>query len=101
VAFTGGDGVPVEQDMTGVVAGMREGQYFRKERTPAGAWTFTGSKGLRLTHRFTPAEVDFTQLYAYPVELKDLEMEIFGRRTLLQAGESVTMHTEIEVRAVP
>jgi hypothetical protein len=101
VAFTGGDGVPVDQDMTGVVAGMREGQYFRKEQTPAGEWTFTGSKGLRLTHRFTPAEVDFTQLYAYPVELTDLEMEIFGQRTLLQAGESVTMHTEIEVRAVP
>ncbi len=101
VAFTGKDGVPTEQDMTGVVAGMREGQYFRKERTPAGEWTFTGSKGLRLTHRFTPAEVDFTQLYAYPVELTDLEMEIFGQRTLLQAGESITMHTEIEVRAVP
>ena len=101
VAYTGKDGVPGDEDMTAVVAGMREGQYFRKDATPAGQWTFTGSKGLRLTHRFTPAEVDYTQLYAYPVELQDLEMEVFGLRTTLQAGESVTMHTEIEVRPNP
>ncbi len=99
VAFTGQDGVAVDQDMAGVVAGMREGQYFRKDKTPDGEWTFTGGKGLAMTHRFTPSEVDFTWLYAYPVELQDLEMEIVGKRLTVQPGETTTLHAEYEIRA--
>jgi len=98
VAFRTRDGSAVDQDMARVVAGLREGEYFRQGRTPDGQWTFTGTRGLRLTHRFVPDEVEATWLYAYPVELQDLEMEVFGRRVTLNPGESTMLHAEYEVR---
>ncbi|MBP7124787.1 DUF4838 domain-containing protein [Myxococcota bacterium] len=101
VAFRDRDGNLVDHDMKGVVAGLREGRRFRQGQVPDGQWTFAGSKGLRLTHRFRPDEVESAWLYAYPVELQDLEMEVFGRRVTLAPGQSTVLHAEYEIRPAP
>jgi hypothetical protein len=101
VTFTRRDGTPVDRNMGGVIAGMREGEHYYDQEAPAGEWTFSGSKGLELTHRFEDSAVDFAWLYAYPEELNELEWEVWAKRATLQAGESVTLRHEIEVRAAP
>ncbi|HOU52955.1 MAG TPA: DUF4838 domain-containing protein [Myxococcota bacterium] len=101
VSFRARDGTVVDQDMTQVVAGQREGRHFRQQEVPDGQWAFQGSKGIRMTHRFDPEEVESTWLYAYPVELQDLEMEVFGHRRTLGPGESAMLHAEYDLRPVP
>jgi hypothetical protein len=97
VSFTARDGTVVDKDMAAIIAGQREGEHYRDQDTPAGAWTFTGSKGLRLTQRFPDADVDFTWLYAYPTTLGELEIETWTHRRVLQPGESLTLAAEYEI----
>jgi len=98
VSFTARNGTPVVKDMTNVIAGMREGEYFYYDNVPNGSWTFSGTLGLDVTYRFDDDAVDFTQLYAYPERDGELEMEIFAKRVTLGPGESMTFDSEIEVR---
>jgi len=100
VSFTARDGSVVDKDMAAIIAGQREGEHYRDQDTPAGAWTFTGSKGLRLTQRFPDADVDFTWLYAYPTTLGELEIETWTHRRVLQPGESLTLAAEYEIAPV-
>ncbi len=98
VRFTQLDGGTVDEDMSGVIAGLRQGKHYYDQEAPNGSWTFTGTKGLEVTHRFDNAEVEFTWLYAYPETLNELEIEMWRRPVTLDPGESVSMHQELEVQ---
>ena len=98
VSFTSRDGETVEQTMEPIVAGLRQGEFYRDQHTPNGSWTFTGSKGLQVTQSFDPQQVDFTWLYAYPSDLNELEVEVSARSVTLQPGEEMRFSHEIEVR---
>lgn len=100
VRFTDRAGATVDEDMNGVVDGLREGEHFRAERAPAGEWTLSGTKGLAVTQRFDADAIDFTWLYAYPEEDADLELEVWSRRAVVPPGESLTLEHELEIRPV-
>ena len=100
VSFTNLAGRNIDKDMTEIIAGLREGEYFRSQDTPRGSWTFTGSKGLQLIQRFNSDRIDYAQLYAYPEDLGELEVELWVERTVLKPGQSVTLDQEIEIRLV-
>jgi hypothetical protein len=91
-------GDPVDEDVSGVIAGMREGRRFYADDVPAGSWTFTGTKGLEVTQRFDSAEVESTWLYAHPEDLNELEIELWTPSAVLDPGESLALHQELEVR---
>ena len=98
VAFQSLAGDTVDEDMTGVIAGLREGRHFYDQDVPEGNWAFSGTKGLRLTQRFNNEEIDQAWLYAYPDTLNELEIELWANRQTLNPGESVSLQQEIEVR---
>ena len=98
VRFTSLAGEAVDQDMAGVIAGLREGEHFYAENAPRGAWTFSGSKGLEVTQRFDSEALDYTWLVAYPDTLNELEVELWAKRRTLGPGESLELAQEIEVR---
>ena len=91
-------GDSIDQDMTGVLTELRDGQHFRAEDIPNGAWEFTGSKGLTLTQRFDANQLDHTWIYGYPEDLGELEVELWGKRVRLEPRESVSLIQEVEVR---
>ena len=100
VQFTTRGGDDIDHDMTNVVANLREGEHFYDQDVPDGAWTFSGSKGLTVTQRFDHEQIDYAWIYAYPETLGEVELELWVNRTRLEAGESVTLTQEIEVRPV-
>ncbi|HQM51477.1 MAG TPA: hypothetical protein PLJ71_22595, partial [Candidatus Hydrogenedentes bacterium] len=65
---------------------------------PAGEWTFSGSKGLKVTQRFDKETVDLTWVYAYPEELQDLEVELWRIEGEIPPGQSVTLRHELEIQ---
>ena len=83
--------------MTGVIAGLREGEHFYDRTTPSGSWTFSGTKGLEVTQRFDSEHIDFTWIYAYPETLGEVELELWSKRTELEPGESLTLAQQIEI----
>ena len=97
ISFTNKAGESIERTMDPIVAGLREGEFYRDQSTPAGSWTFTGSKGLRVTQSFDPDQIDFTWLYAYPTELNELEVEVVARPATLNPGEEKRFTHRIEV----
>jgi hypothetical protein len=97
VCFNSLSGEALDRDMTGVIAGMREGEHFYDQDVPDGSWTFSGSKGLQVTMRFDNAEVDATWIYSFPETLGEVELEIWAQRRELGPGESVTLKQEIEI----
>ncbi len=99
VGFRSLAGLYVDKDMTEIIAGLREGEYFRSQDIPNGAWAFTGSKGLKLIQRFKSDQIDYTWLYAYPEDLGELEVELWAKRVVLMPGQSVTMEQEIQISA--
>lgn len=99
VSFDNLAGRYVDKDMTEIIAGLREGEYFRSQDTPNGSWAFTGNKGLELIQRFNSDQIDHTWLYAYPEDLGELEVELWAKRVVLMPGQSVTMEQEIEISA--
>ena len=100
VRFTSLAGQAIDQDMTGIIAGMREGEHFYDQDAPAGSWTFSGTKGLRLTQSFDNDQIDSTWIYSYPATLGEVEVELWTPRTELGPGESTTLRQEIEIRSV-
>lgn len=83
--------------MTSIIAGLREGEYYRSQDVPKDSWTFTGSKNLSLTHRFKNDQIDYTWLYAYPEELGELEVDVWAKSVILQPNEKVELYQEIEI----
>jgi len=98
VRFTNQDGQPVDEGMTRVIDGFREGVRYFLGDTPDGSWTFSGNKGLEVTQRFDKDQVEYTWLYAYPESLNELEVEVWANRVELGPGESLLFRQEIEVR---
>ncbi len=98
VRFTSLAGESVDRDMSGVIAGLREGERFYDRDAPDGSWTFSGSKGFEVTQRFDSRDIDFTWIYAYPETLGAVELELWAKRRDLAPGESFTLRHEIEVR---
>jgi len=101
VRFVNRAGEKVDEDMTRIVEGLREGAHYYDRHAPAGAWTFIGSQGLHLTQTFDPEPIDFTWLYAYPEDLGQLDVEIWLKRRMLEPGQSLTLRQQIEVRIAP
>ncbi len=99
VKFTSRSGKTIDKDMTDIISGLREGEYYRKEETPDGEWIFTGSKGLQVTQKFDKEQIDFTQLYAYPEDLGELEVELWIKPKVLDEGQSITFKQEIKVQS--
>lgn len=97
VSFTNRDGAPVARTMETIVAGLREGEAYRGQNAPNGAWTFRGSKGLQVTQTFDPDQTDFTWLTAYPTDLNELELEIWAKPVTLAPGETATFESAIEI----
>jgi hypothetical protein len=100
VSFTNLAGRNIDKDMAKIIAGLREGEYYRSQNTPRGSWIFTGTKGLQLIQRFNNDQIDYAWLYAYPEDLGELEVELWLKRTVLKPGQSVTLDQEIEIRSV-
>jgi hypothetical protein len=98
VAFTSRAGENADSDMTAVIAGLREGEYFLDRHAPNGAWTFTGTKALRVTQSFEEAPLDFAWLSAYPDDLNDLEAEIWLKPVSVDPGKSVSFTHGLEVQ---
>jgi hypothetical protein len=98
VRFTSLAGERVDRDMTGVIAGMREGEHFYDQSAPAGSWTFSGTKGLQVTQRFDNEDIDSAWVYAFPETLGEVELELWAKRRELGPGESLTLRHQIEVR---
>ena len=98
IKFTSLSGRQVDKDVSGIVTNLREGEHFYDQDAPNGAWTFSGSKGLKVTQRLDNSQVDFTWVYAYPDYLNDLEVEVWARQKVLAPGESVTLKQELEIR---
>jgi Domain of unknown function (DUF4838)/Glycosyl hydrolase family 67 N-terminus len=98
VAFTTRGGERVEKDMGRIIAGLREGEYYRLQDTPDGTWTLTGTKGLQVTQTFDAGQMDFTRLCAYPENLNDLEAELWCKPVVVEPGETFTFSQSIEIR---
>lgn len=98
VSFVSRGGVSVDSDMSGVVAGLREGMHFYDQSAPAGSWTFSCADGLEVVQRFDDDAVDFTWLVAYPETLGELEVEVWAKRVELGPGESMRFRQSLEVR---
>ncbi len=98
VAFTDQGGKKVDMDMSGVMATMREGKRFFQKEVPAGAWTFSGTKGVKLTQRFKPAQVERTWLYGYDKDFNMVEVEVWAPGQVIAAGKSVELDLELEVQ---
>ncbi len=101
VRFSNRNGEQVERDMGPIIAGLREGEYYRLGNAPKGEWIFTGSKGLEVTQRFDDEALDFAWLYAYPEDLGELEVEVWGKRTRVAPGETLSFSHSLEVRPMP
>lgn len=97
VSFSDKAGNAVERTIEPIVAGLRQGEFYRDQNTPGGSWTFVGSKGLTVTQTFDPEQVDFTWLYAYPTELNELEVEVSAKSMTLAPGERMTFSHTIEL----
>lgn len=94
VTFQDRAGQSQQRDARSILRGERQGAHFRKDATPGGAWTFTGTQGLRVTQRFDNTEVDFTWLVAYPEELETLEAELWRKSEVVPAGGEISLtHT--------
>ncbi|HQH52990.1 MAG TPA: DUF4838 domain-containing protein, partial [Candidatus Hydrogenedentes bacterium] len=100
LAFQNINSETVDMDMRPIIDELREGQMFHADtRTlPAGEWTFSGSKGLKVTQRFDKETVDLTWVYAYPEELQDLEVELWRIEGEIPPGQSVTLRHELEIQ---
>jgi hypothetical protein len=100
VAFTARSGEEIDQDMTAVVAGMREGVHFYDQNAPDGQWRLSGSKGLEIAQSFSDEQIDFTWIYAFPESLNEVETEVWVKSRTLEPGESFVFERSIEVREV-
>ena len=93
-------GETVDQDLTGAIKGLREGERFLGDRVPKSAWTVTGAKGLEVTQTFDDAPADFTRLVAYPDYLGKLEAEVWLKAVTLKPNGSLSFIQGFEVTKI-
>ena len=97
VAFTNRDGERVEPELNAIIATLRDGERYRGSKAPKGAWTFAGTKRLRVTESFDDASTAFARLYAYPSDINELQAEVAARTSTIEPGKSVEQVVRIEV----
>lgn len=97
VAFSDRDGRQIEPDMNAVVATLRDGERYSKQNAPNGSWTFTGTKGLRVTETFDDASTAFARLYAYPADLNELQTEVAAKTATVPPGKSIEQSVHLEI----
>jgi hypothetical protein len=85
--------------MKPIIAGLREGEHYLGQNAPKGAWTFTGTKGLKLTQSFEDGQTDFTWVYAYPDYLNELEAEVWAKPVSVAPKGNFTFSNRIEITA--
>ncbi|QDU44628.1 hypothetical protein Mal52_31140 [Symmachiella dynata] len=90
-------GRTVDKDLADVVQGLRDGVRYAQERRPRGDWSFSGTKGLRVTQRFDDENLDFTRLAAFPEDHNSLDVELWTRERTLKPGESMILEHNITV----
>jgi len=95
--FTNRNGDSVTRTAPPIIAGLREGEYYRDVNAPKNEWRLSGDKGYEIVQRFDDDTLDFAWLYAYPDYLNDLEAEIWRKPVILQPNESTTFEYEMEV----
>ena len=98
VAFTDQAGKKVDMDMSGVMSTLREGQRLFQKEVPAGSWTFSGTKGVKLTQRFKPAQVERTWLYAHDATYNMVEVEVWAPGQSIAKNKSVELDLELELQ---
>ena len=101
LAFTNRAGERVARGMAPIIANFREGEHYHRENAPAGAWTFSGTKGLEVTQRFDEAQLDFGWVYAYPDYIGDLEVELWAKETMVEPGATSAFTCRFEVGPMP
>ncbi len=101
MTFTKRSGDTVEEDMTEVIAALRQGKWFYQEDAPAGEWTFSGTKGLSVTLTFDDAPVESAWVYAYPETLNEVEIELWAPRKALKPGEGMTVTRTLRIGPGP
>jgi hypothetical protein len=99
VQFTSRNGNRIDKDMKAIIAGLREGEHYFDQDAPKGVWTFTGTKGLKVTQSFDDSRTDFTWVYAYPDYLNELEAEVWAKPVSVAPKQSVTFSNRIEITA--
>lgn len=97
IAFINRKGESVARRMPGVIDGMREGEHYLDQDVPKAAWTFSGSKNVKLTQSFDDAQVNFAWAYAYPDYLEDLEVEVWAKPVMVAPGQSVRFATTMKI----
>lgn len=97
-SFTSVGGAVIDSDLTQVRAGLREGKDFYGKDLPAGAWTLSGSTGLKVIQRFTAATTDHTLLVTYPEEQRELHVQLWSTDEQVPPGKSIQMAYELEVQ---
>ncbi len=100
VAFTARSGASVDQDMSAVIAGMREGVHYYDQDVPLNEWKLRGDKGLEVVESFDDAQVDYTWIYAFPESLNEVECEVAVKPQTLEAGESIIFERRFEINSL-
>jgi hypothetical protein len=98
VRFESRAGRQVDEDMTRVIDGLREGVHFYAQDAPNGSWTFSGTRGLQVTQSFDADQIDHTWIYAYPESLGQVDVELWRKSVELQPGESLTLSHDLEIK---
>jgi len=101
LAFVNRAGQRVARGMEPIIANFREGEHYYRENAPAGAWAFSGTKGLEVTQRFDEAQLDFAWVYAYPDYIGDLEVELWAKETMVEPGATAAFTCRFEVGPMP
>jgi hypothetical protein len=97
VRFTNRGGEAMAREMKPIIAGLREGEHYYREKTPKSEWTFTGAKGLQVRQTFDDAQVESAWLYAYPDYLNDLEVELWAKPVKVEPKSTASLEHCIEI----
>jgi hypothetical protein len=97
VAFSDRQGTARRLALPAIIEGHREGVHLRDRAAPAGEWTFTGTKGLRVRQQWDDRHLDFAWLYAYPEDLGQLDAELWLKRRQLDPGETMRFSQTITI----
>lgn len=97
VSFRNRKGENIRRKSESIIAGLREGEYYRELNAPQGAWRFSGNGELAVVQKFSDEQLDFAWAYAYPDYLNDLEIELWAKPVLLEPQQTTAFSFEFYV----
>ncbi len=98
VSFVNKAGQQVNPPMKDIISGMREGVHYYREEAPDGQWRFK-SKGMEVIQSFDGRQVEFVNLYAFPEDLNELEVELWLPVQKIEAGDKIAFEETIELKS--